>query len=482
MKSSLTRLLLLFIIICGVTTQAINQPRVSATTETILYVYPSQYEASQIGENIPIQIKIAFISNVVGFRFKVKFNNTALQCLTASMGAIFPPQYRPTPKIRINNTAGEIYIQSHAGDINFDGTVSLIDLAMLAKHYGHKPPNGHTPNTAEYYQCFNADIDDNSVVGLSDLVILSKNYGKLYPINIGSIGLTLLQTTFNATYGSTYPYKETSSIEILESVIYTAGNPPQPAIHTIQNGIYETPYAPPELELTLTTDKESYLFEEKINVTGSLRGNGYLVPDALIALQIKDAANWTRTIRILPTSSLQIECPAEVVSLYSCDVYGNPKNIFEVGTMAYFSITIKNNNPSPLQAILYVNPSDSSNSSIGIATLTYTLPPGTTSAIIGIPIPEVATSGYAIAYAGVLTNLPENGGTALSMEKKSLFNITGSAEGNPTFMSPLPQGYYGTILSFHYVGQASGNYTIISTTIFMGKNATQTKQILISQQ
>jgi hypothetical protein len=479
MKNSLTGLLLLFIIICGLTT--INQPKVSATTETILYVYPSQYEASQIGENVPIQIKITSISNFVGFRFKVKFNNTALQCLTASMGAIFPPQYRPTPKIRINNTAGEISIQSHAGDINLDGTVSLIDLTILAKHYGHKPPDGHTPNTQDYYQCFNADIDNNGIVSLTDLVILAKNYGKLYPINVGIIGLTLLQITFNATYGSRYPYKETSSIEIIDSIIYT-GNPPQPAMHTIQNGIYKTPCAPPELELTLATDKESYLFEEKINITGSLRGNGYLIPDALIALQIKDAANWTRAIRILPTSSLQIECPAEVVSLYSCDVDGNPKNIFQVGTMAYFSITIKNNNPSPLQAILYVNPYDSTNASIGIATLTYTLPPGTTSAIMGIPIPEVATSGYAIVYAGVLTNLPENGGTALSMEKKALFNITGSAEGNPTFMSPLPQGYYGTILSFHYIGQASGNYTIISTTVFMGKNATQTKQILISQQ
>jgi hypothetical protein len=464
-----------------VTTQTITPYRALAATEPTLYVDPSLYEASQIGENVIIRIKIAYIMNLTGFRLKAKFNSTALQCISASMGAVFPPQYKLTPTIRINNTEGEIYIQSHAGDLNLDGIVTLPDLVILAKHYGHKPPDGHSSNTPAYNECFSADIDNDGVIGLSDLVILSKNYVKLYPINVGAIGVTLLQIIFNATYGSPYPYKETSSVEILDSVIYT-GIPPTPTTHTIQNGIYKTPCAPPELELTLNTDKESYLFEEKINVTGSLRGNGYIIPDALIALQIKDASNYTASLRILPTSSLYITCPAEVISFYSCDQDGMPKDVFQVEEIAYFNVTIKNNNPNQLQAVLYVNSYDSSNASISIITLTTTLNPGITSKILGTPIQNATTSGYAIAYAGVLTDYPENGGVPLSIERKALFNIIGSSEGNSTFMGPLPQGYYGTILSFHYIGQASGNFTLIATATFMGKNTIQTKQILLTNQ
>ncbi|MEM3361453.1 MAG: hypothetical protein QXV85_09665 [Candidatus Bathyarchaeia archaeon] len=442
---------------------------------------PSSYEASQIGENIIIRIKIAFITNFAGFRLKIKFNNTMLQCTSASMG-VFQGQYKLIPKIRINNTSGEIYIQSHAGDLNLDGSVSLPDLTVLAKHYGHRPPDGHSPSSQDYNYCFNADIDGNGVVGLSDLATLSKNYGKLYPTNVGVIGVTLLQITFNATYGSYYPYKETSWIEIIESVIYTGTSTPlQSVTHSIQNGTYKTPLAPPELELTLNTDKASYIFEEKINITGSLRGNGYLIPDSLIALQIKDASNHTRALRILPTSSLYITCPVEVMSLYSCNQYGEPKNVFQIGEMAYFNVVIKNNEQNQLQAVVYVNPYDSSNASIGLATLETTLSPGTASMIMGIPIEFVATSGYAIVYAGVLTDYPEKGGTPLSTEGKASFSITGSSGGTPTFMEPLPQGYYGTILSFHYIGQESGNYTIIATTNFMGKNAAQTKQMLMNQ-
>lgn len=473
-------LLMLFVsassLLC--TTQSLKR-EAFASINPILYVDPNLYEASQIGESVIIRVKIAYITNFTGFQIKVKFNNTLLWCTSASMGAVFPPAYRPKPKIRVNNIAGEVYIQSHAGDINLDGMVSLPDLTILAKHYGHKPPNGHSEGTPAYYECFRADIDNNGIVGLSDLVTLSTNYRKIYPINVGPVGVVLLQISFNATYGSRYPYKEVSQIGILESTVY-AGNPPQPVSHNIQNGTYKTPYAPPELELTLTTDKDSYFFGEKINVTGSLSGNGYLIPDALIALQVNDIAGNVKALRILTTSSLQISCPVEVVSFYPCDRYGYPQDTFHVGTLAYFNITIVNNSPRPLQAVLYVNAYDSSNASLGLTTLQSTFSVGRTTAIFSIPVQEFATSGCAIAYAGVLTDFPRNNGTALSMERKTLFTIIGSSEGNPTFMGPLPQGYYGTILCFQYIGQASGYYTIIATTKFMERTTVRTKQILIS--
>jgi hypothetical protein len=288
--------------------------------------------------------------------------------------------------------------------------------------------------------------------------------------------------TFNATYGTPYPYKETSQIGIFDHVLLGAGNPPQQIPHLVSNGTYKTPYIPPELELTLNTDKDSYHFEEKINVTGSLLGNGYPIPDALVALQILDVTNYTVALRTLPTSSMSITCPIEVIGLYPCSSDGTPQYVFPNGTMATFNVTLKNNSPSELNALIYVNLYDSSNASLGVTVLFHTLQAGSINQfLLGVPIQENATSGYAIAYAGVLTDYPKNGGTALSMEKNTVLNITGSQEGNPIFTGYLPQGNFGTVLSFHYTGQASGNFTICATTTFMGKNATQTRQIQIAQ-
>jgi parallel beta-helix repeat protein len=60
----------------------------------------------------------------------------------------------------------------NAGDINFDGKVSLADLVLLANAYGSKPGDVKwNPN---------ADIDGNNIVGLSDLVILANHYGQHY--------------------------------------------------------------------------------------------------------------------------------------------------------------------------------------------------------------------------------------------------------------------------------------------------------------
>jgi hypothetical protein len=372
----------------------------------------------------------------------------------------------------INNTIGEIYIQSRTVDLNLDGTVNLPDLVILAKAYGSQKSG---PNWNP-----NADLNNDGKVNLPDLVRLSKNYQKRTAVS--GFG-ALLSMTFNATYGTPYPYREKYQIAIFDSVLLSAGNPPQQIPHSVLNGTYETPIIPPELELTLNTDKDSYLFDEKINITGSLRGNGYLIPDALVALQILDVTNHTVALRTLPTSSMLITCPIEIIGLYPCSSDGTPQYEFPIKTIAYFNVTLKNKSSNDLNNILiYVNLYDSSNASIGVTTLSYTIQAGSTAQfLLGIPIQENATSGYAIAYAGVLTDYPENLGTALSMEKSTALNITGSRTGNPIFTGYLPQGNFGTILSFHYIGQASGNYTICATTTFMGKNAIQTRQILISQ-
>ena len=471
-KNSLTVFTSLLLLI-STTYLTLKVPLISPATadsSPVLYVNPDNYESAYVGEDVSIQVCVSPIFNLTGFRFKVNFNSSVLQCLDASMGSLFPPSIG-TLNIIINNTMGELYVQSRTADINLDGIVNLADLVILAKAYGSQTGN---PNWNP-----DADLNNDGKVNLPDLVKLSKNYQKRTAVS--GFG-ALLAMTFNATYGTPYPYKETSQIGIFDDVLLGAGNPPQQILHLVLNGTYETPYIPPELELTLNTDKDSYYFEEKINVTGSLLGNGYPIPDALVALQILDVTNYTVALRTLPTSSVSITCPIEVIGLYPCSSDGTPQYVFPNGTMATFNVTLKNNSPSELNALVYVNLYDSSNASLGVIVLFYTLQAGSINQfLLGVPIQGNATSGYAIAYAGVLTDYPKNGGTALSMEKNTVLNITGSQEGNPIFTGYLPQGNFGTVLSFHYTGQASGNFTICATTTFMGKNATQTRQIQIAQ-
>jgi parallel beta-helix repeat protein len=59
------------------------------------------------------------------------------------------------------------------GDINYNGKVSLQDLAILAFAYNSVPGSGKWNPVA--------DLDGNGAVGLSDLVILAKNYNNHYP-------------------------------------------------------------------------------------------------------------------------------------------------------------------------------------------------------------------------------------------------------------------------------------------------------------
>jgi hypothetical protein len=466
----LTSLLLLI----STTYLTVKVPLISLATSDsspVLYVNPDDYKSAYVGEHISIQVLVSLVFNLAGFHFKVSYNNLVLQCLDASIGSLFPLSLG-IPIIIINNTVGEIYIQSRTVDINLDGTVNLPDLVILAKAYGsQKGSLNWNPN---------ADLNNDGKINLPDLVKLSKNYQKHTAVS--GFG-ALLSMTFNATYGTPYPYREKYQIAIFDDALLSAGNPPQQIPHSVLNGTYETPIIPPELELTLNTDKDRYLFNEKINITGSLRGNGYPIPDALVALQILDATNHTVALRTLPTSSMSITCPIEIIGLYPCSSDGTPQYVFPIKAIATFNVTLKNKSSNDLNALIYVNLYDSSNASIGVAILFHTIQAGSTAQfLLGIPIQENTTSGYATAYAGVLTDYPNNWGTALSTEKSTALNITGSQNGTPTFNRYLPQGNFGTILSFHYIGQASGNYTIISTTAFMGKNAIQIKQVLISQQ
>jgi len=390
-----------------------------ASVNPIVYVYPDDYKASSIGENVDVQVKIDSVINLTAYKFKLRFNTTMLKCLSTSTGSLFPQPPRSNYNVSINNTQGVI-----------SADVSL------------QP--GETP---------------------------ASGFG------------SLLGITFNATYGAPYPQQETCILEIFDDYLYGTGTPPQTIPHEKLNGTYTAPYRPPALNLTLQTSRENCYFDEKIKLNGSLLGNGYPIPDALVALEVDNPYKQVIAARTFPTSTLPILCPIQIIELIPCTGDGTPKNNFPVKTLAYFKLNLTNNAESGLNITMVVNPYDSSNASLGAPIITRSnIAAGENILQLGfsVPIEETAKSGNATVYASVFSDLVKNGGIPLAIEKKATFTISGSAQGTPTYLAPPPQGTYETILNIHYKPQHTGNYTIYVAARYMGINATNNKQIEVT--
>ncbi|MEM2129114.1 MAG: cohesin domain-containing protein [Candidatus Bathyarchaeia archaeon] len=392
-------------------------PTTAASDTTVVYLYPDNYTANYIGETFPIQVKIYAVVDLTAYEFKVKFNTTFLKCLGTSIGNLLPPPPRSSYNINIDNNQGIIYAQ-----------VSL--------QPGENPASGS-----------------------------------------GS----LLTITFNATSGTSYPWRTSCPLEIIDDNLYGTGEPPQIISHQTINGTYQPPYIPPTLNLTIQTSKERLFFNEKLTVTGGLTGNNYPIPDALIAFEVDTPAGKPIILRSFPTSSLPITGPVEILEVTPCDQYGTPKYNFLTKSFAYFKVTVKNNDSKNLNITITVNPYDSSNATLGSPYSPGTIAAGqTTSVTLSVPIEQTAMSGNAIVYANVFTDLPKNGGISLCLEKKATFTISGSTNGDPTIISPPPQGTYITIINIHYVPYSAGNYTIYTTAQYLGSYTTKSKKIQVS--
>ncbi len=392
-----------------------------------LYVSPTSYSADSLGETVPIQVIAYLVFNLTGFQFQLRFNATLLHCLNATLGSFFPSAPNSATTIAIDNSQGIISIQSH---IQGSGT----------------PVNGYGP-------------------------VLSAN--------------------FNVIYATTYPKpRDTCPLAIVNDTLYGIGD--QPIQHVVGNGTYIAPYAPPTLGLTLNTNKNSYYFDgDRININGTLTGNGSPIPDGLIALEVLNGQGGLNVARTLPTSYSPPPCPMQIAAIIPCDMSGAPQNSFQVGNFVYFKVTVKNTLTTSRIGLVMVNPYDSSNASLGVAYFGTIIPAASnTTLILSLPLQydpnpyflTPPTSGIATVYATVWTDLVENGGTPLAQENQATFTITGSNQGQSIFAGAPPTGTFKTSAGIHFVeglyssGQPA-TYTIEVGAKFMGNNVTQSKQI-----
>jgi hypothetical protein len=245
----------------------------------------------------------------------------------------------------------------------------------------------------------------------------------------------------------------------------------------------------------LNTDRNIYHFEESINLNGTFTGNGYPIPDALVALEIQAPYGDIKVARTFQTSSIPVSCPFQIIALTPCDSMGNPQSSFQVGSYdsnMHFYVEVKNTGSVDLSVLVTVNPYDSSNASLGARGQPLSvLAGGNNSAILSLPLdygsPLVVTpaaSGNATVYASVWTDHIASGGIPLSLEKQAKFTITGTTQGTPILTNPPPQGTYQTSFTTHfkkgtYSQSHPPNYIVSVEAKYLGNRVAQSKQIQI---
>jgi hypothetical protein len=407
-----------------------------AQSSPVLSVNPTFYQASALGQTVPIQVFVFAVSNVTGYQFQLRFNSTMLSCLNASVGNWFPGPPNSTSTVTVDNGQGIISIQAYL--------------------------QGATP-----------------------------------PLSVfGALHGTLLFANFNATYAPPYPHPDNNCpLAITGHVLYGIGN--QTISHVVQNGTYVTPYAPPKLNLTLNTGNSKYHYEDRINVSGTFTGNGYPITYALAALEIQRPDGSPFVARTYTLSKGSFGCPLQITALTPCDSAGNPQNSFAVDDFAHFSVTVKNVGPFGLAGIVLVNPYDSSGASLGVSYFGIAVNPGNSATVIlefWLPyntdprVLTMPTSGNATVYASVWTNDIASGGTPLAEESNANFTITGTAQTNPTFPAQPPDGTYQALnWTVHfskglYFLIRPPNYTISVEAQYMGSAWTQNTSLTVSKQ
>jgi hypothetical protein len=234
------------------------------------------------------------------------------------------------------------------------------------------------------------------------------------------------------------------------------------------------------LTLTVATDNPTYHFGHPVTIYGNLTLNETPTAEGLIGLQIEDPK------KILTLRAFSIGNPpspiVEILNIFPCDQWGNPKNEFPKKSLAFFYVSLKNNDYIEAHdTLLCVSIYDSSGAPLSASTWNgLILEKQTLNLIISVPIPEKPAIGNATAYATLFTQWPKLGGTPYTTEYTTTFNITGSGTvGTPPTPKAMPGNYNITIRIPEYEA-VRGTYTIYVTAYYLGAYAQNSTTFYVS--
>ena len=241
-------------------------------------------------------------------------------------------------------------------------------------------------------------------------------------------------------------------------------------------------HASPSLNLTVKTDKPSYYIGQYVQVYGNLTEDGTLIQDGLIAFEVdgpyRTLAVRTLTTGVTPTANWLIN----VTDVIPCDQNGNPQESFLKGTLAYFKVTVRNNDIEMRQILVTVNVYDQSQAPLSVASFEGVVQENSTfSVIISVPISETAETGTATVYANAYSGWPRIGGKPYCPEKSKTFQIiNGGTQASVTTLNEQ-EGNYNTTFKLSSE-EPLGTYTIHVTSMYQGQTATNSTTFKVNIQ
>ena len=185
----------------------------------VVSIVPASIESPGIGEQFSITVNIANAQNVAGYQVALQFDSEALQYVSWEQGTYLPGDIFVIPTVIKENqvffvsTAGtmatemagtlltitfkviaikastltltEVILSSRAGialsvtteageivepptppwDVNKDGVINILDLTLVASHFGQTGPTA-------------ADVNGDNVVNILDLTLVASHFGE----------------------------------------------------------------------------------------------------------------------------------------------------------------------------------------------------------------------------------------------------------------------------------------------------------------
>jgi hypothetical protein len=123
--------------------------------------------------------------------------------------------------------------------------------------------------------------------------------------------------------------------------------------------------------------------------------------------------------------TITVTSPVVIAEVIPCNQTGYPKDTFNLGTLAFFKVTINSTALILQNTLITINLYDNASASISLESFQALITPGTSTIIFGLSIPTTATIGTATVYACAYTDWPSQGGFPHCPEMSATLEITG---------------------------------------------------------
>jgi len=279
---------------------------------------------------------------------------------------------------------------------------------------------------------------------------------------------TVATITFNATYA----WSASCTLHLYDTVLTGFLGPID---HDVEDGNYKFVI----LGVTVATDKPSYLLGENIEIHGNLTLDGS-PHQGFVVLEVDDPNNRVIVIRTLQTGPTPPPPPGNItiVDVVPCNNWGQPKDSFAKGQLAYFIVTFRNNGTELKNVTITINAFDSNMVPLpNVPSTRFPIAPGSQSDFLaGIYIPDWAEAGTGKVYACALTLMSCQGGVPYCPEKSATFQITGSGggAGAPGAQGSENVGNYSLTFKLSRFGAKVGNYTVYASSSYLRRQVVNT--------